>query len=125
MSVAAFFNFLDSIMPLTPEKAKTMLEEAFSCGYETVTVEKASAILFNINRIQLNIIEGKLDGAELWRLFELDPKFGPWEETFPRCKPGFTMMLGVIFLKKKLFAKVYPDIEYGVSILDEILKKIV
>jgi hypothetical protein len=124
MPIAVFFNFLNSITPLTPEMAKTMLEEAFACGYETVTDDKATAILLNINRIQFNLIEKTLDGAKLWHLFELDPNFGPFEEKFPGCKPGFTMMLSVAFLKKKLFPKLYPDIEYGVSVMDKILDQI-
>jgi hypothetical protein len=124
MPISVCFNFLDCVTPLTPEMAKTLLEEAYACGCKTVTNYKARAILFNINRIQFNLIEKTLDGVERWCLFKLDPNFSPFEEKFPGCKAGFTVMLSVAYLKKKLFTKLYPDVEYGVSIMDKIIDQI-
>lgn len=118
------FDFLDAFAPLTPAMTKTMLEEAFACGCETVDHDKAHAIVCNINRIQENLMARILVWTDVWHLFESDPNFGHWEEAFPWVPPGFSMLMSMTWLKKKLFAKLHPDIEYAGSIMDATLIRI-
>ena len=120
-TMSIYFDFLDAVTPLTPAMTKTMLEEAFACGYETVDHNKANAIVCNINWIQENMTARTLDWTNVWHLFESDPNFGPWEEAFPWVPPGFSMLMSMTWLKKKLFTKLYPDIKYVGSIMDATL----
>ena len=122
--MSIYFDSLDAFAPLTPAMTKTMLEEAFACGHETVDHDKAHAIVCNITRIQENLTERTLVWPEVWHLFESDPNFGHWEEMFPWVPPGFSMLMLMTWLKKKLFAKLHPDIEYVGSIMDATLMRI-
>ena len=54
--MSIYFDSLDAVAPLTPAMTKTMLEEAFACGHETIDHDKAHAIACNITRIQENSI---------------------------------------------------------------------
>jgi hypothetical protein len=122
--ISVYFDFLDVVTPLTPAMTNAMLEEAFACGCETVDDDKANAIIFNINRIQENMMARSLDWTDFWRLFESDPNFGPHEEAFHWIPPGFSMLMLMAWLKKKLFTKLHPDVEYGGSIMDVTLIRI-
>jgi hypothetical protein len=119
MSFSMHFGVVDFLEPLTHARAKTMLEQAFAIDVETVPHEEVAAILFNINQIQEKLIAKSLDGVKLWHLLESDPNFGPFEEVFRRCPAGFTMLLLMAWVKRTLFTKLYPNVTYGASILDQ------
>jgi hypothetical protein len=96
---------------------------SFVMNIDTVSNEDARAILFNINRIQENVIDHTLSIAKLRHLFKSNPSFGSFEEAFPWCPGGLTMLFLMINVKKTLFAKFYPDLEYGASNFDQIFKQ--
>jgi hypothetical protein len=100
---------------LTPAQAKDLLKDLFQCGYETVSDEKAQELLSNINLIQINLINKTLSGPELWRLFEEDPDFGPHQEPEAWMMPGFSMNHTMTEVKKALFARLYPGVDYCTS----------
>ena len=89
MPISIYFD--DFVAPLTPAMTKPMLEHAFAIDCETVPDVEATVILFNSNLIQENLIGRTLNLAELWHLFESDN--GYFEEAFPWCAPGSTMLL--------------------------------
>jgi hypothetical protein len=100
---------------LTPVQAKALLHDAFQCGYETCTDQKAREVLSNISLVQKNLISKTLSGAELWGLFELDPEYGPHEEDEPWQMPGYSMNETMLTLKKSLFERLYPGVDYESS----------
>jgi hypothetical protein len=97
---------------LTPVQAKDKLHDALTCGIETCTDQKAREVLSNIDLIQKNLICKTLSGAELWRVFELDPEYGPHEEDEPWQMPGYSMYATMLTIKKELFERLYPGVDY-------------
>jgi hypothetical protein len=109
--------FHDFVRQLTPAMAKHMLEHAFAVDYITVPDAGGTAILFNINLIQENLIGRTLNLSELWHPCKSD-HHPHCEEAFPWFTPGTTMLLSMTWVKKTLFAKLHPDHECRASILD-------
>jgi hypothetical protein len=114
MNNTTVFHIIDvaTVPPLTPAQAKELLNELFKCGYETVSDQKAKELLSNIDLIQKNYMNNTLSATELWRLFELDPNYGPWVEEEEWMMPGYSMNVAVITIKKSLHARLYPGAVY-------------
>lgn len=111
-----------SIEPLTYQQAKAMLEQAFAINSNTMSNEDARVVLFNIARIQENVVDYTFSVENLWHLLESDPRFGSYELKFPRRPVALTMLISMIKMKKTLFTKLFPDQYYGSWNHDEIFK---